>query len=320
MGLADHYGIAPAELHQMFLQALNYGFLIAGIFSISIVCVLIWWLVRKFVNPINDLSAQFKKISNGSYHVRAAPQSTPELAQLAGSFNTMANELEKQESLRRRLIADVAHELKTPLTNLKGTLEGIDDGLIQANADTLLSLTQEVDRLTKLVDEILDLARLESNRNHSQFTTLDLKAILLKSIKSFRPIFERKHLRVKLDSWPKNVRMIGDENKIYRVFENLFSNTCRFAPTGDRIICKFATCQASFVVKISNTAPEHVERDIDNLFQRFYRCDLSRSSEGSGLGLSIVKELIELHGGSVGATYGDNVITIWFRIPTIQNL
>ena len=318
MGLADKYGIEPAELHEMFLQALNYGFLIAGVFSIAIACLLIWWLVRKFVRPIEDLSRQFNEISSGGYQVRAAPQSSPELARLASSFNSMANELENQEKLRRRLVTDVAHELKTPLMNLRGTLEGIDDGLIKADRRSVFSLTQEVDRLTSLINDILDLARLEANQEPTSMTSLDLNEVLLKSLKSFDPIFTQKRLQLSLNNWPKSIAIAGDRDKLLRVFENLLSNVTRFAPYGDQIDCEYHNHQQTCMVKISNSASYLDERDIDNLFERFYRSDLSRSSEGSGLGLSIVKEIIELHGGNVGAEYRDNRFGIWFQIPSCE--
>lgn len=315
MGLADHYGIEPAELHEMFLQALNYGFFVAGLVCISAACLMIWWLARQFIQPIDDLSRQFREISSGSYAVRAAPQRSPELARLANSFNSMANELEKQETLRRRLVTDVAHELKTPLTNLKGTLEGIDDGLIQIDACTFESLTQEVDRLTNLVNEILTLARLEAEQDTPDIRIYDLKDILQKSIKSFHPRFASKDLCISLKGFPDTLRIHCDREKVFRIFDNLLSNVIRFAPAGDQIECEFKQLGSDFTIKISNSAENLAARDIENLFERFYRCDLSRSSEGSGLGLSIVKELVELHHGKVGAEYADNRFGIWFQFP-----
>ena len=315
MGLADKYGIEPAELHEMFLQALNYGFFIAGLFSVSIACLAIWWLTRRFVKPVRELSKQFEEISAGSFEVRAASQTTPELAQLAQSFNRMANELEKQEILRQRLIVDVAHELKTPLTNLRGTLEGVEDGLITNNQDTTRSLIFEVDRLGKLVNEILDLARLEANRETIQLSQHDLKAILRDSFRLFGERLKRKKLRCTIRDWPQSVPLTCDKEKLHRVFENLWSNIERYAPEGDFVECDFETCGPNFKVKMSNAAPTLVHQDIENLFERFYRCDLSRNSQGSGLGLSIVKQIVELHGGEVGADFEDNRLGIWFQIP-----
>ena len=316
MNLADKYGIEPAELHEMFLQALNYGFLIAGALSISIACFVLWWLVRQLLVPIDDLSRQFEEISAGSFDVRAADQSVPELAQLARSFNTMANQLENHENLRRRLVADVAHELKTPLTNLKGTLEGIEDGLIDLGPETLLSLSQEVERLTKLVNDILDLARLEAEQDKAVLRMLDLNALLDKVINAFSPCFIQKRLQLSLGDVADNMHIEGDEEKLLRVFENLFSNAVRFAPEGDQIDCEMKNDGDEITVKIANSAPSLQVREIDNLFERFYRGDLSRSTKGSGLGLAIVKELIELHGGQIGAENRDKRFGIWFRIPT----
>ena len=315
MALADKYGIEPAELHEMFLQALNYGFFIAGLFSVTVACVTIWWLVRRFIKPVGELSRQFEEISAGSFSVRAAAQNTPELAQLAQSFNRMANELEKQEILRQRLIVDVAHELKTPLTNLRGTLEGVEDGLITNNQETTRSLIFEADRLGKLVNEILDLARLEANREKIQLTQADLKEILRDSFRLFGERLMRKNIRCTIRDWPQSVPLECDKEKLQRVFENLWSNIERYAPEGDCIECEFETCGSSLKVKLSNAAPSLIQQDIDNLFERFYRCDLSRNSQGSGLGLSIVKQIVELHGGEVGADFDDNRLRIWFQIP-----
>ncbi|MEM7466382.1 MAG: ATP-binding protein [Pseudomonadota bacterium] len=315
MGLADKYGIEPAELHEMFLQALNYGFLIAGLFSVSIACLIIWWLVRRFVQPVRQLSQQFEEISAGSFNVRAAAQSTPELSQLAQSFNRMANELDKQEQLRRRLIVDIAHELKTPLTNLRGTLEGIDDGLITNNQDTTRSLIYETDRLTKLVNEILDLARLEANKETISLAEEDLKSIARDSFQQFGKRLSQKRLKCLLRDWPDHVPLHCDKEKLHRVFDNLWSNIERYAPNGDRVECDFEQCDDSYKIKLSNAAPSIIQDDISNLFERFYRCDLSRNSEGNGLGLSIVKQIVELHGGEVGADYRDNRLAIWFQLP-----
>lgn len=315
MGLADKYGIEPAELHGMFLQALNYGFLIAGVFSVSIACFAIWWMVKRFVKPVNELSRQFEEISAGSFDVRAAPQSTPELAQLADSFNKMASELENQERLRQRLIVDIAHELKTPITNLRGTLEGVEDGLIENNRNTAGDLIHEVDRLTKLVDEILDLARLEAQKEPIKISRTDLKQITRASFEEFGSTLVRKKLTCSLKSWPTSAPIACDLDKVERIYANLLSNIARYAPEGDKIECEFDACKDNYKVTLSNAAPSLKGEDIENLFERFYRADLSRNSQGSGLGLSIVKQLVELHGGAVGADYRDNRLGIWFQLP-----
>lgn len=315
MGLADKYGIEPAELHGMFLQALNYGFLIAGIFSVSVACLAIWWMVKRFVKPVNELSQQFEEISAGSFDVRAAPQSTPELAQLADSFNRMASELENQERLRRRLIVDIAHELKTPITNLRGTLEGIEDGLIQNNHASTHGLIHEVDRLTKLVNEILDLARLEAQKEPIRFSQTDLKQITRASFQEYGAKLVDKNLKCSLKGWPESAPIACDQEKVQRIYANLLSNIERYAPQGDQISCEFGACKDNYKITLSNAAPNLKNEDIENLFERFYRADLSRNSEGSGLGLSIVKQLVELHGGEVGADYRDNRLDIWFQLP-----
>lgn len=315
MGLADKYGIEPAELHEMFLQALNYGFLIAGLFSVSVACFAIWWLVKRFIKPVNELSRQFEEISAGSFDVRAASQSTPELALLADSFNKMASELENQESLRQRLIVDIAHELKTPITNLRGTLEGVEDGLIKNNKKTAGGLIQEVDKLTKLVNEILDLARLEAQKEPIELARTDLKEITRASFEEFGSQLVRKKLKCCLKSWPASAPIACDPEKVERIYANLLSNIERYAPEGDRIDCEFDACSNGYKVTLSNAAPSLNGDDIENLFERFYRADLSRNSQGSGLGLSIVKQLVELHGGEVGANLRDNRLGIWFQLP-----
>jgi two-component system, OmpR family, sensor histidine kinase BaeS len=315
MALADKYGIEPGELHEMFLQALNYGFLIAGLFSVTIACLAIWWLVKRFVNPVTKLSQQFEEISAGSFDVRADTHSTPELSQLAESFNRMAEELEKQERLRQRLIVDIAHELKTPITNLRGTLEGVEDGLIVNDVNTTRELIHEVDRLTKLVNEILDLARLEARKDPVIITKSDLKEITRSSFNEFGSKLARKNLQCSLKRWPDSAPIECDTNKIQRVFANLLSNIERYAPDGDRIDCEFHACKGGYRIKLVNAAPALKRDDINNLFERFYRADLSRNSQGSGLGLSIVKQLVELHGGRVGADYHDNRLSIWFQLP-----
>lgn len=319
MGLADNYGIEPAELHEMFLQALNYGFLIAGAFSVSIACMAIWWLVKRFLNPVNQLAEQLEEISAGSFHVRADKHVIPELSLLAGSFNRMASELEKQQKLRQRLIVDVAHELKTPITNLRGTLEGIQDGLISNDAQSIQSLIHEIDRLTKLVNEILDLARLEAAKNPLVLDQTDLTSITQDAFAEFNPALERKALKYSLINWPSFTPIWCDRAKILRVYANLLSNIERYAPHGDHVQCEFSATENLYKVKISNSAPGLICEDISNLFERFYRADLSRNSEGSGLGLSIVKQLVELHGGKVGAEFNDKRLLIWFQLPMERN-
>jgi len=243
-----------------------------------------------------------QRIADGHYDERVAAEGVDELGQLAARFNQMAEKLEQVESMRRQLIGDVSHELRTPLTAIKGSMEGLMDGVLPATDETYRQIHQEADRLNRLVDDLQELSRVEAGAYELDLRPTQIAPLIETVAKRFRQQFESK--RVKLDlSMPGDLPpVLADEHRILQVLTNLTGNALQYTPAGGIVTISAARRNGTAHITVHDTgagiAPEH----LPHLFDRFYRVDKSRSRAaggGSGIGLTIAKYLVEAHGGEI---------------------
>jgi signal transduction histidine kinase len=241
---------------------------------------------------------------------------TDELASLADSFNQMAEALEESERQRRDIIANIAHELRTPLTNLEGYLEAIRDGVIVADRQAYDSLLEETERLVRLARSLDDLATGDRAGRPAEPVDVDLAALLDASVELVRPAFEARRLTLER-RWQKPLMVRADPDQVAQVLANLLQNAGRYAPSGGNVTLATESDEDSIVVSLSNGGEVIPASDLPHIFERVYRVEKSRDRAhgGAGIGLAIVKQLVEGWGGRVGAESVPGRTRFWFSLP-----
>jgi two-component system sensor histidine kinase BaeS len=213
---------------------------------------------------------------------------------------------------------DVAHELRTPLTNIRGYLEALHDEILPPSRETFALLHEETMRLVQLVEDVLQLARADAARGHLHRETVDLGQAVQGVLETFAPRLAQKKVSLLVEGAAGTLAVPADPDRITRVLRNLMDNAARYAPAGGRVTVRLTSGGGQVRFDCANDAPELVPTDLPFLFERFYRGEKSRSREhgGAGIGLSIVKELVEAHGGKVGAELIGRQVHIWFSLPS----
>ena len=268
-----------------------------------LVAVLISLLLsRSILHPLRDMMQASQRIAEGHYDERVRAGGADELGQLAERFNRMAEKLHQVESMRRQLIGDVSHELRTPLTAIKGSMEGLMDGILPANDETYQQIHQEADRLNRLVDDLQELSRVEAGAYELDLRPTQIAPMVETLAKRFRQQFDAKRVGLDLNLPADLPPILADEHRILQVLTNLTGNALQYTPAGGTVAISAKRTNGNVRITVHDTgagiAPEH----LSHLFDRFYRVDKSRSRAaggGSGIGLTIAKYLVEAHGGDI---------------------
>ncbi|MCC5859332.1 MAG: HAMP domain-containing protein [Ectothiorhodospiraceae bacterium] len=315
--LMQEYDIAPDTTHAMFLEAVNRYLLWAALLALLLATVFSLLLTRQVLKPLRAMQDATRQVSAGHYAVRVPVTTSDELADLGRAFNRMSEALERNEYLRRKLVADVAHELRTPLTNLRGYLEGVADGVVAADQRTLALLQGELMRLVRLVDDLHSLTEAEAGSLRLDREDVDLVALVQRELELARPVIEAGGILVSRDLSAGSGRIHADPDKLSRILRNLLENACRFTPREGRIIISGRRSGDRVRLEVANTGATIPAADLPHIFERFYRVERARSREtgGAGIGLAIVRELVEAHGGQVGASSEDGWTRVWIELP-----
>ena len=287
-----------ANFRAAVFESLGYAALAAALVAVLVSL----FLSERIVAPLRALTRATKRIAAGHYDERVSVDGEDEFSQLAGSFNQMAAQLEQTESMRRRLVGDVAHELRTPLTTIKGSLEGLLDGVLQPDAETFTQILQESDRLNRLVDDLQELSRVESGAYVLDKQPLDVTALAATALKRLARPFSEKQVALRSNLTPDLPPLHADEDRILQVLANLLNNALQYTPAGGTVTLS-AQKNAEFLqFSVSDSGIGLSATDRDLVFTRFYRVDKSRSRQsggGSGIGLTIARHLVEAHGGQI---------------------
>jgi len=317
MALMEKYNISPTSSHQMFVSAVHRYLIWASLAALLLAGVLSFLLMRKVLRPLRQMTTIAQKISVGDYSGQVPPASRDEVGQLAASFNRMAESLRRIEGLRKTLMIDVAHELRTPLTNIRGYLEALIDGVAPPTKETFELLQEETMRLIHLVEDVLRLAKADAARTDLHKAEIRIEDLILQELDIFRPQFDAKKIRIETQFSRGEDRLLADPDKITQVVTNLLQNAWQYTPTGGSVRINTKQSSGEMKVTFANSGGEISQKDLPFIFERFYRGEKSRSREhgGPGIGLAIVKELVEAHEGQVGAEISDNETRIWFSLP-----
>jgi histidine kinase len=262
------------------------------------------FLSRRIVAPVRTLTKASQHIAEGHYAERVQVNGSDEIAQLATRFNQMATQLEQVESMRGQLIGDVTHELRTPLTSIKGYMEGLVDGVLPSTPETFNQIHREADRLSRLVDDLQELSRVEAKAYSLDIRSVAVSNLVQTTLKRLSPQATAKRITLHSSPLADLPPLQADEDRITQVLVNLVANAIQYTPEGGDVTIS-ATRQANEIhISVEDTGVGIPPGHLVNLFTRFYRVDKSRSRNaggGSGIGLTIAKHLVEAHGGRIWA-------------------
>jgi signal transduction histidine kinase len=272
-----------------------------------------WAIARRIIRPIGELGHAARDLAKGDLSRRVDTSGSDEVAELARSFNAMATELERQQMLRRSLVHDVTHELRTPLTALRCRLETMVDGLAVSPQQTLAAANEEVRHLSRLVDDLQELAIAEAGELRLSIGDVAM-ADVARSAALAAGLEDDPRLRLEVDS---SLTTRADAVRVRQVLLNLLTNADRHTPPDGEIMLRGVRTGGDVVVEVHNTGSSLDEEQLERVFDRFYRGDPARqrTTGGTGLGLAIVKHLVEAQGGRVTAASADAGVTITFRLP-----
>ncbi len=313
------------DLFTNFRNALNeaLGLALAAAFTAAVVVSLI--VSRQVVAPIRQMMFASQRIADGHYDERVdvtgdiAGDEVDELAQLALSFNQMAAKLEYTEGMRRQLIGDVAHELRTPLTTIKGSMEGLMDGVLTADVQTFQQIHRQTDRLQRLIDDLQELSRVEAGAYKMNLRSREVQDLVEITKTTLIRQFEEKGVALNIELDPGLPLVTADEDRIGQVLLNLVGNALQYTSAGGVVTIRARQEGDDVQISISDTGVGIPDEHIDQIFTRFYRVDSSRSRSvgGSGIGLTIAKHLTEAHGGRIWAESpgADQGSTFTFTLP-----
>jgi signal transduction histidine kinase len=315
--LMEKYNISPTSSHEMFVNSVHRYLLWASLLAILLAAALSFLLVRRVLGPLTRMMSITHEIASGDYSGKVPVASRDEIGQLAGAFNSMAESLQRMEQLRKTMTVNVAHELRTPLTNMQGYLEALIDGVVTPSKETFELLHEEAMRLVHLVEDLLRLARADAARVDLRKVEIRLGKLIEETLESFRPKFADRNINVTTGLLTENDRLHADPDRLSQVLINLLRNGSQYTPAGGSFRIEMESHPGEIKVIFANTGGELTEQDLPFIFERFYRGEKSRSREhgGAGIGLAIVKELIEAHNGHVDAEISKAEIRIWFTLP-----
>jgi signal transduction histidine kinase len=274
-------------------------FMVSVIISVSISFVLIYIFSRRFVKPLKQINNAARIIAGGEFTRRLDIQSQDEIGELAASFNQMVTALENLEEMRRGFIANVSHELRTPMTSIRGFVEGIIDGTIppEKHKDYLAVVREETIRLNRLVNELLDLARMESGENKLTMKNFDINELIRRCIIKLENIITQKDISVEADFEEEEMFANADPDAIERVIINLIHNAVKFTDEKGKINISTRKRKDKIYVAIRDNGIGIEKSELGMIWDRFYKSDKSRGKDtsGTGLGLAIVKNLMNAH-------------------------
>jgi signal transduction histidine kinase len=292
-----------ADLDENFHAAVNEILVVAALAAFLAAVAVSIFTARRIVGPLQVMMRASQRIAAGDYHQRVQVPRQDELGSLAQAFNRMAETLERTEQRRMELIGDVAHELRTPLSSIKGIMEGLVDGVLTAEPTTFLLVQREVARLQRLVHDLEELSRAEAGQ-----VPLDLRAVAPTDLARaaadrLRPQFEDKSVNLNLDLPADLPQVRADPSRIIQVLLNLLGNALQFTPPSGHVTVRAWRDGREVVIIVQDTGIGISAEHLPHIFERFYRVDKSRSRPGggSGIGLTIAKHLVEAHGGRIWA-------------------
>ncbi len=289
------------ESLQVLFRTIGLYFLWGGLIAAAVALAVTFFLSRRILAPVRALTDAANRLGRGDFTQRVEVKDRSELGELASTFNAMASDLERAEKLRRNMVADVAHELRTPLSNIKGYLEAVRDGVIKPDADTIRKLDEEATLLSRLVDDLQELSLAEAGELRLIRQVTDIADLINQAVTAIQAKAMLKGVSVSSEL-PDRLPLVNiDTHRISQVLRNLLENAMTHTATGGAITVSAVPQHKWVEVSVIDTGEGIPAKELPFIFERFYRVDKSRTraTGGSGLGLTIAKRLVEAHGGEI---------------------
>lgn len=288
------------------IHAVRTLMLYAGVLAVVLSAVVSYYFSHSLAKPLHNMNLAASQMAQGKFDQRVPVGGHDEIAELAETLNLLACELEKSEQKQRQFIADVSHELKTPLTSIQGFVEGILDNVITSKEDVSRYLTivvDEVNRLARLVNDLLEMSRLDSGEYRLMLEPVSLPRLVAKTVDKVLPQTDQQGISINVHAPEKGFVVLGDRDRIQQILLNLLYNAVKHTPSGGEINVSLSAVNGFVKTSVHNTGDGIPESELPLIWDRFYKVDKSRtrSKGGTGLGLSIVKQLVELQSGRVEA-------------------
>ena len=290
-----------------FLAHQSPTFYAVGGIALLMAVLVTFGLSRHLLAPLKELASGTRALTRRRFETRIEVQTEDEFGQLAADFNNMARALGRYEQMRRQWIADIAHELRTPLAVLRGEIEAMQDGVREVTPEALDSLHFEVLHVSRIVHDLHDLSLIESGSIEGERTVLNPLEVLEETVKSFHTRFAQRGIRIEAKDGCR-VDVVADPDRLKQLFSNLLENTLRYADAPGVLRIGHTATAERFELYFEDSGPGVPEESLARLFDRLYRVDRARSRDkgGSGLGLAICKGIVESFGGTIEASNGDS--------------
>jgi signal transduction histidine kinase len=291
----------PADVRSAFLSALTTALLFGTLASIIAAALAAVFVTRRLVRPLNAVRTATRLIAAGRYEAAVPVPREPELAGIASDVNTLAARLADTEARRTRLLGEVAHEMRTPLTALEGYVEGLIDGVFAAEPEVLGAASDELRRLRRLADDLSALSRAEERRLDLHFADTDLADLARRAARRLAPQFSDGNVTLTVDG-TESLPIQADPDRITQVLTNIIGNALTVTPAGGSVTIETRARAPLAQVVVTDTGVGLEEADLERVFERFYRAPgQRRRSTGSGIGLTIARNIAQAHGGDVTA-------------------
>jgi histidine kinase len=311
-----------ADLDANFHAAVNEILTVAASAALLAAVPVSIFTARRIVDPVQAMMRASQRIAGGDYRQRVRVSSQDELGSLAKAYNHMAEALEQTEQRRMELIGNVAHELRTPLSSIKGVMEGLVDGVRHAEPATFLNVQREVGRLQRLVHDLEELSRAEAGQVPLDRRPVSPSELIHAAADRLRPQFEDKDVRLGLELPADLPQVKADSIRVIQVLINLLGNALQYTPSRGCVTVQSWRDDYEVVIAVEDSGVGISTEHLPHVFERFYRVDRSRSRAGggSGIGLTISKHLVEAHGGRIWAASpgSGKGSTFTFTLPSIS--
>lgn len=311
-----------SEKAEIFTDKVNKIIIIAAIFVSLLTILISYYFSRYLTRPLLQMNQIAGKIVKGDFDHHVELKGNDELAELGHSFNNMVDKLKYLEKIRNDSTSDLAHELRTPLTTINSYLEGIKEGVISVNSNTIKEIEEELQRLIKLVNRLGDLTNVEKKIIHEEVENVSFSDILQNIIDRYLPIADEKDISIE-SMIEEKLKILADPDNIETIIINLLANAIKYTDEGGKVLISLKKEDKKLIFKISDTGIGISSQDLPFIFERFYRTDKSRSIKtgGTGIGLTITRELVHAMGGTIEAeSPGINAgSTFKVTIPIVDN-
>lgn len=284
-----------------FVSAIFHSLLLAGGLALILGILLSYWTSRRLVSPLQRLTQAVYRVGEGNLDERVPSTTQDEVGQLARAFNAMADNLKKQEHMRKQFTADIAHELRTPLTSIRSYIEAFQDGVLPPSTENLAIINEEIERLVTLSSDLKDLNVAEIGELKPVFHTIDLGDLINKVVSKLYSLVQEKNITLRWQKPQRSITLQGDERLLTRLFYNLIHNAYKYTECDGQIDILIESRANDVLIQIRDSGVGIPEEDLPYIFERFYRADKSRAREtgGTGIGLALVQQITQLHKGMI---------------------